>query len=234
PGTEPDGAVVLALTRRETAVKHGLRILARIGADDEITVTAVEANGASQVDVAAGRPHEVAGVAALAAAMSTAAERGLGAQLRWCEAPPASAPQAGGWSAGRDTRPIDFYALAPVAVPVPSVPADLPRRIVLVTDQADLADRLRSHPALSHATIRPLLADEAGHEALAAAVDPAEVDLVLVARVLEGVSPLALLESEAKARPVLDLAFLVLRRVQPLVESGRIAVASLHLAGWQG
>src|SRR5260221_13129961 len=45
-GIEPDGATVLALTRRETAVAHGLRILATVTTtEDELTITPTAAPG---------------------------------------------------------------------------------------------------------------------------------------------------------------------------------------------
>jgi 3-oxoacyl-(acyl-carrier-protein) synthase/NAD(P)-dependent dehydrogenase (short-subunit alcohol dehydrogenase family) len=232
-GTEPDGAVVLVVTHREIARKNGLKILAGVTAKDEIILTPEKAQGSNCAEIVLGRPNETTGLAILAAAFSALGEGGPAWRMRWLGAKAAHPPASGATKRQmRDTRQVDFYSMVPVPVPRPALAADMPRRILLITDQTDLAHRLRGHPLLKHSTIQPIIADSAANEALAARIDPGDVDLVLVARNLGAVPPLALLGPDAKAAPVVDLAFLVVRQLHQQVATGSLPVMSLHMNGW--
>ncbi len=230
-GIEPDGATLLVLTRRETAVANGLHILATVAAtDDELTITPTGADKVVQTTIPDGRPHEVGGVAVLAASMNIVAGGGAEHCLRWTGRPSAVPAQLMGYQ--RDERPIAFYERLAVPAPISAVGKGLPRRILLITDQPQLVPELARMSEFAGSEIRSLIPDPSADERHVAEIVPEDVDLLLVARDLGGVSPNALLDLDSQATAVLDLTFLVARRLHQEIEAGRIALLSLHLNAW--
>jgi len=233
-GSEPDGAIVLTLARRETAVANGLPILATVvAAQNELTIGAGSDGTAAMSDIASGRPHEVGGIAALAEGMHAIAQSGSSFRLSWNAGPSSESPAARmGYQ--RDLRPISFYARLPVSVPVAAKAAMLPPRVLLITDQPELAERLKQIPDFARSQIRCLVPGPLADEQQIAAIAPYEVDLLLVARDLGGVSSNALLAPESEPTAVLDLAFLAVRHLNEPIASGRLPILSLHLNAWPG
>jgi acyl transferase domain-containing protein/acyl-CoA thioesterase FadM len=255
-GVEADGAALLVLTLRKTAIENGLAILATVTREDgAMTLTAPAANTinpglrAAEMQVAgiqSGRPHEVGGLAALAAAMHTLADGGPAQQLRWMDTDADPKARAntdaiaiGSVGAARsdyyltDPRPIDFYALTPVPVQVPvsvmsSGTPDLPRRILLITDQTGLVKKMQKSAGFAHSSIR-VIAPGPAAESQMAQIGADELDLLLVVRDLAAVAPHALLGAAPKARAVLDLAFVAAKQFQQAIEAGAMALISLHL-----
>jgi hypothetical protein len=150
-GIEPDGATLLVLMRRETAVANNLPILASVAASgDEVAIVPAAGGQPKQTDIPLGRPHEVSGVAALAECLHGASAQ----RFRWSRRNDAAAAAQMGYL--RDPRPISFYERIAVPAPV-SVSGAIPRRILLVTDQPALADALQQSPAFARSHIRRLV-----------------------------------------------------------------------------
>ncbi|HEX3860338.1 MAG TPA: SDR family NAD(P)-dependent oxidoreductase [Stellaceae bacterium] len=244
-GNEPDGAAVLMLMRRETALAHSLPILAMVvTGDDALTITPPASGDAIgevvRAAVSTGRPHEVGGIAALASCMQGVVEGGPAYCFRWSADLPEPAAKADRYrhpaaeAAGykRDERPIAFYERIPVPVPVDAGSAELPRRILLVTDQPKLADILGKMPGFEGSQIRPMVPDPADNEELVVDIAPEDVDLLLIARDLRGVPPNALLALDTEQTAVLNLTFLAVRHLHERIADGRIPLLSLHLNAW--
>ncbi len=230
-GREPDGAILLVLMRRDTAVESGLPIVATIAATaDELAITPASGGEATQTEIPCGRPHEVGGVAALADCLHAVAQRGPARRFRWTGRSESSTAARMGYQ--RDLRPISFYERIPVPVPVAAVAVNRPRRILLVTDQPRLVDRLRQVPTFERSEIRCIVPTASTDEKKVAEIVPDDLDLLLVARDLLDVPPNALLDAGAKATGVLDLAFLAVRHMHEQIASGRVGVMSLHLSAW--
>jgi acyl transferase domain-containing protein/acyl-CoA thioesterase FadM len=255
---EADGAALLLLTLRKTAIENGLAILATVTREDgAMTLTAPAANAISPpatetqiAEIRSGRPHEVGGVAALAAAMHALADGGPARRLRWTDTDADVNANAnanantntiaiqGGATARHDyyltdPRPIDFYALTPIPVQVPvsamsTGTPDLPRRILLITDQTGLVKKMQKSAGFAHSAIR-IIAPGPAAESQMAQIGADEIDLLLVVRDLAAVAPHALLGAAPKARAVLDLAFVAAKQFSQAVEAGGMALISLHL-----
>jgi 3-oxoacyl-(acyl-carrier-protein) synthase/NAD(P)-dependent dehydrogenase (short-subunit alcohol dehydrogenase family) len=230
-GIEPDGATVLALTRRETAVANGLTILATVAAaENALTVSPTGAEGAVEREIPLGRPQEVGGVAALATCMHAVAVGGAAHRLQWSGRAREVFAKSMGYK--RDERPIAFYERVPVLVPVSAAAVALPRRILLITDQPRLADKLGQLPEFEQSEIRCIVPDGSTDEKRVGHIVPGDVDLLLVARDLRGVSANALLDPATEPTAVLDLTFLAVRHLHEQIAAGRIPLLSLHLNAW--
>src|SRR5260221_12123116 len=132
----------------------------------------------------------------------------------------------------RELRPIFFYERIPVPVAVSAAAVDLPRRILLITDQPRLADTLAQMPGFERSEVCCLAPGASTDEKRVAEIVPDEVDLLLVAGDLRGVPPNALLDLDSEPTAVLDLAFLVVRHLNERIAAGRILLLSLHLNAW--
>jgi len=232
-GAEPDGATVLVLMRRDTAVANKLPILATVSASAEhFAITPETAGNATQTEIARGRPHEVGGVAALADCLHAVAGGGPAQRLRWADRPAVSTiAQIGPL---RDPRPVAFYERIAVPAPVAAAAGDLPGRVLLLTDQPELADRLRQLPPFARAQIRCLRPDPATDEKRMAEIAADDVDLLLVARDLRDIAPDAMLDRAVRPTAVLDLAFLAVRHLHEQIAAARTAVVALNLGAWPG
>jgi acyl transferase domain-containing protein/acyl-CoA thioesterase FadM len=256
-GSEADGAAMLVLTKRKTALDNGLAILATLTfapADGALTLSAPARNADSatameSTEIAYGRPHEVGGIAALAVAMHALRDGAPARRLHWNEATdkaaasipaiPTITPAPGGNADHpNDPRPIDFYALTPTPVQVPvsvmlTGTMDLSRRILLITDQTGLVKKLQKSAGFAHSTIR-VVAPGPAAEGQLAHIGADDIDLVLVLRDLAAVPPHALLGAAPKAQAVLDLAFLAVKHFEQSMEAGGISLISLHLNALPG
>ncbi|MGE5150753.1 MAG: beta-ketoacyl synthase N-terminal-like domain-containing protein, partial [Rhodospirillaceae bacterium] len=224
-GVEPDGATLLVLMRRETAIANKLPILASVTASaDELSIVPTAGGEAKQTDVPLGRPHEVSGIAALADCLHAASPQ----RFRWSRRNDAATAAQMGYL--RDPRPISFYER--IAVPAPVMASGvMPRRVLLVTDQPALAGKLQQLPAFAGSQIRCLV-PPGNDEKTVSAIDTSSVDLLLVARDLKDVAPSALLDPKVDPTAVLDLAFLAVRHLHEQIAEGRVKLLALNLGAW--
>ncbi|RXZ38199.1 SDR family NAD(P)-dependent oxidoreductase [Oxalobacteraceae bacterium CAVE-383] len=246
-GVETDGAALMVLTLRRTAMENGLAILSMVARENGALTLLAPAHDATAApvtaDIRAGRPHEVGGIAALAGAMQALAAGGPAQRLRWLENDAENMAESATADTGAehdfsDPRPIDFYALTPIPVQVPvsvmlTGTADLPRRILLITDQTGLVKKLQKSTGFTRSAIRVVAPGPAAENQLAQIVAD-DVDMLLVVRDLAGVPPHALLGAAPKAQAVLDLAFVAARQFRDAIETGGMALLALHLNALPG